>query len=161
MLLLRTLTAFSIANAFVGGIVLALSTVEFGWRRPDDVFVINRSQFSRSRSLVYFSFISSSFAICAAAVCVFCNCFDLSRHHRKIVANLCITLSFIALTTQCLSAAFGISVLAHHDFQYFDELLITALLDIVGVFLQSITILLLFQKTEVPEFERVTTRRVY
>ncbi len=146
MLLQRTIHAMSVGNAFVCALVLALSTIEFGWRSPTDFILVPRSQFSRSRMLVQVSFISSALGFCAAVICIFCSCFDAHRAHRHILPILCLTMSFIALTTEMLSAGFGVAVLAHRDYESYDELFLIALLNLGSVFMQGVTILLFFNK---------------
>jgi hypothetical protein len=165
MLLVRSIAAISSVNAFVYALILALSTIEYAWR-DDPNIVTTSKQFSRARTLIHFSFMSSAFGFCAALVCMFCSCFNLHRAHRRIVTLLCLTLSFVALTTGILSSGFGVSVLAHKDYQLFDELMIISLLDMVAVFLQSLSIILLFNRElqlhkETVDMDRISTRQVY
>ena len=145
MLLLRAIAAISLINAFVYALILSLCTIEYSWR--DNPFaIVTSTQFSRSRTLILFSFLYSAFGLCAALFCIFCSCFNLQRGHRRIVSLLCLTLSFIAFTMGVLSSGFGVSVLMHHDYQIFDELFLISLLDMVALFVQSVTILMLFNK---------------
>jgi hypothetical protein len=145
MLLLRAIAAISIINAFLYALILALCTIEYGWRN-DTFAIVTAKQFSRSRTLIHYSFMSSAFGFCAALFCLFCSCFNLQRGHRRIVSLLCLTLSFIAFTTGILSSGFGIAVLMFHDYQIFDELMMVSLLDMVALFVQSICIMMLFNK---------------